>query len=184
MKKIVALLMALCMVFALCACGSNSNDSPAADSTKTDAAPAADAAAAAPDKTYELKFAYTLATDHEVSEAFEAFAAGVKEATNGAIEIEVYPSSQLGDVGASQEAIQMNTLDMAVTNLAVIGSVIPEFGAVGGPFLFESDEHIQKAMEARSVLRGTKPPKGPEHLRISVHRLPSLLHLQAHQYRG
>lgn len=41
----------------------------------------------------------------------------------------------------------MNTLDMAVTNLAVIGSVIPEFGAVGGPFLFESDEHIQKAME-------------------------------------
>lgn len=79
--------------------------------------------------------------------AFQKMAEVVKEATNGAIEIEVYPSSQLGDVGASQEAIQMNTLDMAVTNLAVIGSVIPEFGAVGGPFLFESDEHIQKAME-------------------------------------
>ena len=41
MKRIIALVLTLAMVFALCACGSN--DAPAADSTKTDAAPAADA---------------------------------------------------------------------------------------------------------------------------------------------
>ena len=45
MKKIVALLMALCMVFALCACGQSAapaaTEAPAADAAATEA-PAAD----------------------------------------------------------------------------------------------------------------------------------------------
>ena len=49
MKKIVALLMALCMVFALCACGQSAapaaTEAPAADAAATEA-PAADATAA------------------------------------------------------------------------------------------------------------------------------------------
>ena len=48
MKKIVALLMALCMVFALCACGESAapaaTEAPAADAPAADA-PAADAPA-------------------------------------------------------------------------------------------------------------------------------------------
>ena len=70
MKKIVALLMALCMVFALCACGQSAapaaTEAPAADAAATEA-PAADAAAASDLKvgfiflhdensTYDLNF--------------------------------------------------------------------------------------------------------------------------------
>ena len=51
MKKIIALVAVLCMVFALCACGSSSapaaTSAPAADAPAADA-PAADAPAAAP----------------------------------------------------------------------------------------------------------------------------------------
>lgn len=180
MKKILALILSLVMVFGLAACGA-STEAPATTPTESGTTTGSDSTV----EPIVLKFSdchNPTATNHL---AFQKMAEVVKEATNGAIEIEVYPSSQLGDVGASQEAIQMNTLDMAVTNLAVIGSVIPEFGAVGGPFLFESDEHIEgHGRRARSVLRGQGRRKGPEHLRISVHRLPSLLHLQAHQYRG
>lgn len=142
MKKILALILSLVMVFGLVACGA-STETPATTPTESGTTTGSDSTV----EPIVLKFSdchNPTATNHL---AFQKMAEVVKEATNGAIEIEVYPSSQLGDVGASQEAIQMNTLDMAVTNLAVIGSVIPEFGAVGGPFLFESDEHIQKAME-------------------------------------
>ncbi len=142
MKKILALILSLVMVFGLAACGA-STEAPATTPTESGTTTGSDSTV----EPIVLKFSdchNPTATNHL---AFQKMAEVVKEATNGAIEIEVYPSSQLGDVGASQEAIQMNTLDMAVTNLAVIGSVIPEFGAVGGPFLFESDEHIQKAME-------------------------------------
>ena len=70
MKKIVALLMALCMVFALCACGQSAapaaTEAPAADAAATEA-PAADATAASDMKvgfiflhdensTYDLNF--------------------------------------------------------------------------------------------------------------------------------
>ena len=70
MKKIVALLMALCMVFALCACGQSAapaaTETPAADAAATEA-PAADATAASDLKvgfiflhdensTYDLNF--------------------------------------------------------------------------------------------------------------------------------
>lgn len=143
MKKILALTLALVMLFGLAACGASTNPPAANPSAESGTNTGSDSTA----EPIVLKFSdchNPTATNHL---AFQKMAEVVKESTNGAIEIEVYPSSQLGDVGASQEAIQMNTLDMAVTNLAVIGSVIPEFGAVGGPFLFESDEHIQKAME-------------------------------------
>lgn len=136
MKKMISLAMALVMITSLAACGNNSTSSSgSADGSDTSSG-----------ETVVLKFSdchNPTATNHL---AFLKMAEVVKEATNGAVEIEVYPSSQLGDVSASQEAIQMNTLDMAVTNLAVLGAAIPEFGAVGGPFLFESDEHIQHAM--------------------------------------
>ena len=48
MKKFIALLMALCMVFALCACGGSASDNattaPAADTAKADDTAADDAA--------------------------------------------------------------------------------------------------------------------------------------------
>ena len=71
MKKIVALLMALCMVFALCACGQSAapaaTEAPAADAADAADAPAADATAASDLKvgfiflhdensTYDLNF--------------------------------------------------------------------------------------------------------------------------------
>ena len=135
MKRIIALVLTLAMVFALCACGSNSNDSPAADSTKTDAAPAADAAAAAPDKTYELKFAYTLATDHEVSEAFEAFAAGVKEATNGGVVITTYPAGAMGTQPENLESVMTGSLDMCYADTSMLPTYVPAYNMINLPWL-------------------------------------------------
>ena len=52
MKKILALLLALCMVLALCACGS-SNEEPAAAEPETEAAPAAEEPAAEAEEAAE-----------------------------------------------------------------------------------------------------------------------------------
>lgn len=54
----------------------------------------------------------------------------------------------------------MNTLDMAVTNLAVIGSVIPEFGAVGGRSSLRATSTSRRPWKASSVsTTRTRPPK-------------------------
>ncbi len=137
-KKLLALALALVMVFSLAACGSPAEPNPSETPQANDTEKPAD--------VIVLKFSDVhgpTATNHL---ALQAMAEEVKSQTNGAIEIEVYPSSQLGDVKASMEAVQMNTLDMAISNQAMMGSVIPEFGVVGAPFMFESDEHIKNAM--------------------------------------
>ena len=77
MKKIVALLMALCMVFALCACGQSAapaaTEAPAADAAATEA-PAADATAAS-----DLKVGFIFLHD-ETSTYDLNFMNGAKEA--------------------------------------------------------------------------------------------------------
>ena len=151
MKRIIALVLTLAMVFALCACGSNSNDSPAADSTKTDAAPAADAAAAAPDKTYELKFAYTLATDHEVSEAFEAFAAGVKEATNGGVVITTYPAGAMGTQPENLESVMTGSLDMCYADTSMLPTYVPAYNMINLRRALLQQRHHRQAR--RSAVR-------------------------------
>ena len=77
MKKIVALLMALCMVFALCACGQSAapaaTEAPAADAAATEA-PAADATAAS-----DMKVGFILL--HDENSTYDLnFMNGAKEA--------------------------------------------------------------------------------------------------------
>lgn len=138
-KKLLVLALALVMTVTLVACNTSPDSKPTPNTSEPDNAET-------PASVIVLKLSDVhgpTATNHI---ALQAMAEEVKAQTNGAIEIEVYPSSQLGDVKASMEAVQMNTLDMAISNQAMMGSVISEFGVVGAPFMFESDEHIKNAM--------------------------------------
>ena len=106
MKKLLALLLALCMVLALCACGSSSGDAaPAAD----DAAPAEDAAAPA-DETAEAP-------------ADEAAEAPADEAA-GTIVIGVYePLSGDNGAGGKQEVLGMQYANAMTPTVEVNGKV-------------------------------------------------------------
>lgn len=65
----------------------------------------------------------------------------VEAKTNGRVKIEVYPSSQLGDVKASMEGVQMGTIDMCISNAAMCGSIVPDFCVLGAPFIIQDDAH-------------------------------------------
>lgn len=135
MKRIIALLLAVVMVFALCACGNSST--PAAEE---ESAPAADSGSseAASGETYELKFAYTLATDHQVSKAFENFAAGVKEATNGAVNITTYPAGAMGTQPENLESVMTGALDMCYADTSMLPTYVPAYNMINLPWLITS----------------------------------------------
>lgn len=150
MKKIVSLVLACAMALSLAACGNGNNSSnPPANSGNTSGgsnAPSASGGGSTSQETIVLKFSdchSPTATNHL---ALQRMAEEIKNQTNGRIEVEVYPSSQLGDVKPSMEAIQMNTLDMAISNLAVLGSVVPECAVISAPFMFESDDQVANAL--------------------------------------
>ena len=147
---ILIILLALAMIFALAACGSKAPEATPAPAE--DSAAPAQSAEPAPAQTYNLKFAYTLATDHEVSAAFEAFAAGVKEATNGAVVITTYPAGAMGTQPENLESVMTGSLDMCYCDTSMLPSYIPQYNLINLPWLITSFDIADKVFYDSDVV--------------------------------
>lgn len=136
MKKLFALLLALTMTLSLTACGGSSEETPA-DTTPDDAASAGKA-------QYVLKLCTEQTDGDPIDEGCDKWAELVAEATDGAVKIEVYPSSQLG---AKADLIEMMLMGQNVCTIAdgsYLMDYVPDFGVVMGPFLFTEWDAMYK----------------------------------------
>jgi tripartite ATP-independent transporter DctP family solute receptor len=75
-------------------------------------------------------------------EAAVLFADRVKAKTGGRIEVQVAHSAQLGDDAAMVTALRSGSLDMSANSQGAMANVVPEYAALGLPFLFGD---VQKA---------------------------------------
>ena len=99
---------------------------------------------AAQAQTTKLTLGHGAAPGNPRHEAAVLFAERVKAKTNGRIEIQVAHSAQLGDDAAMITALRSGTLDMSANSQGAIANVVPEYGAIGLPFLFSD---VQKAWQ-------------------------------------
>jgi tripartite ATP-independent transporter DctP family solute receptor len=125
MKRVLAVVLALAMIFSICACGTQ--------------APAKAAEA----KT--LRLAHIFAQDGSANLACQKFAQIVEEKTKGAYKIEIYPNSQLGDERELCEAVTMGTVDMTLCGDSFIGWYCPEYLPLCAFFTWESYDHAKAA---------------------------------------
>lgn len=72
------------------------------------------------------------------------FAETVKAKTSGRVDIQVAHSAQLGDDAAMVTALRSGTLDFTANSQGAVSAVVPEFAALGMPFLFAD---VQKAWQ-------------------------------------
>lgn len=156
MKKFFALLLTLAMVFTLAACGGapGSNSSgPAADSGK----PADSSDYPTAEKPVTLKLGHVGPPNSSLQIAAEAIAADVLDKTGGAVVIEVYPQSQLGDAVVMLDGLSNGTLEMAMVGCNEIATMLPDFYVFCLPFLFSGlDEFITVAREAEVTAKANE----------------------------
>lgn len=129
MKKTIAFLLALVMVLALCACGSQ----PAAPSD-----PSADpaASAAAPDDYHlEIKLSHVFGPQELLAVYVQEAADNIRERTNGAIDIQCYPNSQLPTYKDGLEQVASGANFISVEDPSYIGDYVPNFNALVGPMM-------------------------------------------------
>jgi len=93
-------------------------------------------------QTVKLTLGHGAAPSNPRHEAAVKFAELVKAKTGGRIEIQVAHSAQLGDDAAMVTALRSGTLDLSANSQGAISTVVPEYAALGLPFLFSD---IQKA---------------------------------------
>ena len=106
----------------------------------------AQAAAPKPGRVKILKFG-SLGTDiHPATITARAFGEVVGKATGGAIEVQVFPSAQLGGEREVAEGMLIGSVQGQALTLAVLGGWVPEGQLFELPFLFRDDQHALSVM--------------------------------------
>lgn len=95
-----------------------------------------------------LKLAHGLDPSHSVHKAMVYMAEQTKMNSNGKLQIDIYPSQQLGAERELIELLQLGAVDMTKTSASVLENFSPQFKTLSMPYLFRDDAHMEK------VLRG------------------------------
>ena len=100
------------------------------------------------DKHKSLKLSHSLGLSHPVHQALEFFAERVREKSDGQLEIEIYPSSQLGSERESLELLQIGSLAMTKVSSAVMENFSPQLKVFGYPYIFRNREHRYQVFDS------------------------------------
>ena len=96
-----------------------------------------------------LRLGHNTPVNHPYDLAARKFAERVKSATNGDVQIKIYPSSQLGDSGDQLEGLLLGTLDFSIAASSFASEFIPEFGIFSVPFLFDDVDHFGAVFDGK-----------------------------------
>jgi tripartite ATP-independent transporter DctP family solute receptor len=109
-----------------------------------------------------LKLAHGLEQVHPVHKAMVHMAETLKEKSNGQLEIEIYPSGQLGSEQQCVELLQIGSLAITKVSAAVLESFTNNFQVLGLPYIFTSREQGFKVLDGPigdELLVSTEPFK-------------------------
>ena len=143
MKRILALIMAACMIFALCGCGSSTNGG-------STAAPAADAQQGGNTDTTVYEFSMNTAYDvnSPMCIAAQKFCDDVLAASDGRLKINLFTNSALGSEKESYIAVAGDELDFTIAGCLGLDMYAPAYSFLSAPFLFKNMDHIRAVMNS------------------------------------
>lgn len=94
-----------------------------------------------------LKLAHGLDQSHPVHKAMEFMAEKVKENSDGKLQIQIYPSGQLGSEQQCVELLQIGSLAITKVSAAIMESFTDNYKVLGLPYIFRSKEHSFKVLD-------------------------------------
>ncbi len=132
--SIAATLGVAALALTACSAGTGTVDKPAGGETTA----SSDGGAAA---TTMLKLAFNQPETHPQYKALDAMGDRLKERTDGAYDIEIFPNETLGAQRETIELVQAGTIDMAFVAGSLLENFNPDFVVFNLPFAFDSQEH-------------------------------------------
>ena len=151
MKKITSLILASCLMLTACGGGGiQETTAKPAEAATAAQQPEADSGGGAvdlsalgytPDKPLVLKLGHMGNETNPLNTYSLSFKKRVEERTGGAVQIDIYGDRVLGADRELLEAIQIGTLDMAVTTTSPLTNFVPEYEVLDLPYVFDSWDH-------------------------------------------
>lgn len=94
-----------------------------------------------------LRLGHGMAPSHPVSEGMQFMAQKVDSLSEGQMEVQIYPSEQLGTERQCLELLQVGSLDMAKVSSAVLEGFSRDYRVFGLPYIFRNDTHRFNVLE-------------------------------------
>jgi tripartite ATP-independent transporter DctP family solute receptor len=103
--------------------------------------------ASSTNNTFKLKYANNVPMTHPLNIRARAMAKAIKEETNGAVEITIFPSNQLGSDTDTLGQLRSGAVDMFTLSPMILGTLIPsvQISAIG--FAFKDYDTVWSAMD-------------------------------------
>ena len=98
----------------------------------------------------KLRYAHVGVANAPQTRYADELAALVKERTNGRVEIQVFPNSQLGGVGEMVDGIKSGAIAMGHHDFASLGKILPIVAAFNTPFVYASADQAMRATDPRT----------------------------------
>lgn len=170
-KKHFAFILFASLMLLLAACGGSE------ETTDTDTA----SEGGDDGEVYTLQAGHSLPDSHPYHISFLEMAENVAERTDGRVNIEVFPNSEIGAEYELTEGMTLGTVDLVVSSTAPVTNFVPELAVLDLPFLFNDrdtavdilnseigDEMLDK-MEEKGIVGLSWAENGFRHITNSKH---------------
>lgn len=107
-----------------------------------------------------MKLGHALDVNHPVHKGMVRMAEKVKEKSGGKLQIEIYPSQQLGSERQCLELLQIGSLAMTKVSAAVYENFAPDSKVMSLPYIFKGREHAYQVLDGpigKEMLRQGEP---------------------------
>ncbi|NVJ53900.1 MAG: TRAP transporter substrate-binding protein [Campylobacteraceae bacterium] len=133
MKGIVSS-VAVASLLLFTGCGDNKEETKTAE-----AKPAAE--------KFVLKFSHVVSPNTPKGKAADYFEKRLEELSDGRIDVQVYPSSQLYKDNAVLKALKLDSVQMAAPSFSKFGKIVPQLALFDLPFLFKDVDHLHRVQD-------------------------------------
>lgn len=94
-----------------------------------------------------MKLGHTLAPNNHYQLTALEFAKAVREKTNGAIEVQIFPQSQLGGEVQMTQALRTGTQEMMISGQAAMVNTIKQWEIFDIPYMFSSVDDANRVLQ-------------------------------------
>ncbi|MEQ8877992.1 MAG: TRAP transporter substrate-binding protein, partial [Cyclobacteriaceae bacterium] len=88
-----------------------------------------------------IQLAQGLDIEHPVHKGMEYMAEKVKENSGGKLQINIYPSGQLGQERELLELMQIGSIEITKVSAAVMENFVPSYKVLGLPYIYRDEKH-------------------------------------------
>jgi C4-dicarboxylate-binding protein DctP len=96
---------------------------------------------------YILKFSHVVDPNTPKGKAADFFEKRLEELTNGQIDVQVFPSSQLYKDNTVLKAVEINSVQMAAPSFSKFNKIVPQLALFDLPFLFKDINHLHRVQD-------------------------------------